>query len=89
MTLTAARRFEARRGVSFVAYARHRVLGAMLDDLRRADPAGRGSRLGVTEARACQISGAVVDELRRAARRGRGAAARAGGCDAVAARGGS
>src|SRR5574341_2426111 len=40
----AARRYNARRGVPFPAYAKHRIRGAILDGLRRVDPEiGRAS----------------------------------------------
>jgi RNA polymerase sigma factor FliA len=42
--LEASRRFDASHGVPFGLYARTRIQGAMLDDIRRADPADRGAR---------------------------------------------
>ena len=40
----AARRYNTRRGVPFPLYAKHRIRGAILDGLRRVDPATRGFR---------------------------------------------
>jgi RNA polymerase sigma factor for flagellar operon FliA len=40
----AARRYNSRRGVPFPLYAKHRIRGAILDGLRRVDPATRDSR---------------------------------------------
>src|SRR6185503_14911706 len=40
----AARRFDGGRGISFDDYARHRVHGAMLDELRRDDTVSRRRR---------------------------------------------
>lgn len=40
----AARRYDARRGVPFSLYAKHRIRGAILDGLRRVDPATRDLR---------------------------------------------
>ncbi|MDP3793936.1 MAG: sigma-70 family RNA polymerase sigma factor [Candidatus Uhrbacteria bacterium] len=43
----AAQRFDASRGVTFRTYAKCRVQGAMLDELRRFDPASREQRLAI------------------------------------------
>jgi RNA polymerase sigma factor for flagellar operon FliA len=40
----AARRFDPARGASFATFAEHRVRGAMVDELRRADHLPRGLR---------------------------------------------
>src|SRR5436190_14226136 len=40
----ASRRFDRARGISFHDYARHRVHGAMLDELRREDTVSRRRR---------------------------------------------
>jgi RNA polymerase sigma factor for flagellar operon FliA len=40
----AARRYNSRRGVPFRLYAKHRIRGAILDGLRRVDPATRDLR---------------------------------------------
>lgn len=46
----AAGRFDPSCGVTFKTYARHRVLGAMLDFLRSHDPLPRGERRRLREA---------------------------------------
>ncbi|GAA4158384.1 RNA polymerase sigma factor SigF [Gryllotalpicola daejeonensis] len=45
----AARAFDASRGVPFGAYARERIAGAVRDEMRRADWAGRAARRQITE----------------------------------------
>ncbi|GAA4185714.1 SigB/SigF/SigG family RNA polymerase sigma factor [Gryllotalpicola kribbensis] len=45
----AARAFDAGRGVPFGAYARERIAGAVRDEMRRADWAGRAARRQITE----------------------------------------
>src|SRR3974390_2754113 len=40
----AARRYKSRRGVPFPLYEKHRIRGAILDGLRRVDPATRDYR---------------------------------------------
>ncbi len=45
----ASRRFDASRGIDFRAYAKHRVYGAMLDELRRLDTATREQRRAIRE----------------------------------------
>lgn len=52
----AARRFDVTRNVPFAAYAKHRIRGAILDGLRRLDPASRDLR-----AKAKRIDAAVCD----------------------------
>jgi RNA polymerase sigma factor for flagellar operon FliA len=52
----AAMRFDVTRNVPFAAYAKHRVRGAILDGLRRLDPASRDLR-----AKAKRIDRAVCD----------------------------
>jgi RNA polymerase sigma factor FliA len=52
----AARRFDVARNVPFAAYAKHRIRGAILDGLRRSDPASRDFR-----AKARRIEAAVSD----------------------------
>lgn len=42
--LTAVQRFDPQRGLSFGAFARHRVRGAILDELRGLDPVSRRGR---------------------------------------------
>lgn len=58
----AARDFDSSRGASFLTYARHRITGAVLDELRNADWASRTVR---TRAKTIE---AVRDELRTATR---------------------
>ncbi len=55
----AARRYNARRCVPFTLYAKHRIRGAILDGLRRVDPATRDSRCKVKklEAAARELGG--------------------------------
>jgi len=45
----AARAFDPERGVPFGAYARERIAGAVRDEMRRADWAGRGARRQITD----------------------------------------
>jgi len=45
----ASRRFDAGRGVDFRTYAKHRVYGAMLDELRRLDTVSRDRRRAIRE----------------------------------------
>src|SRR5262245_22755684 len=45
----ASRRFDFQRGVEFRTYARHRVYGAMLDELRRLDTVSRDRRRAIRE----------------------------------------
>jgi RNA polymerase sigma factor for flagellar operon FliA len=45
----ASHRFDARRGVEFRTYAKHRVYGAMLDELRRLDTVSRDRRRAIRE----------------------------------------
>ncbi|HEY0249289.1 MAG TPA: sigma-70 family RNA polymerase sigma factor [Gryllotalpicola sp.] len=45
----AARAFDPERGVPFGAYARERIAGAIRDEMRRADWAGRSARRQITE----------------------------------------
>jgi RNA polymerase sigma factor for flagellar operon FliA len=45
----AAAAFDAARGVPFGAYARRRIVGAMLDYLRESDPLTRGDRARVKD----------------------------------------
>jgi RNA polymerase sigma factor for flagellar operon FliA len=45
----AARAFDASRGVPFGAYARERIAGAVRDEMRRADWAGRGARRQIND----------------------------------------
>lgn len=52
----AARRFDVTRNVPFAAYAKHRIRGAILDGLRRLDPASRDLR-----AKAKRIDRAICD----------------------------
>ena len=40
----AVRRYDASRGIPFGAFARHRITGAILDELRAKDPLGRPTR---------------------------------------------
>ncbi len=61
--LKALERFDPRRGVKFWTFAQGGVRGAMLDAVRRPDPAGRLSRM-----RAAQLDEAA-DRLRRDAGR--------------------
>ncbi len=42
--IEAARRYDATRNIPFAAFAKHRIRGAMLDGLRRVDPASRNLR---------------------------------------------
>ncbi len=65
--LEAGRRFDPDHGVPFGLYARTRIQGAMLDDIRRADPADRGARrarslLDQVEADSRRISGDGPEE---------------------------
>jgi RNA polymerase sigma factor for flagellar operon FliA len=59
----AARRYDARRDVPFPAYARHRIRGAILDGLRRVDPATRDLRSKVKRLEAAAHD--LGDELGR------------------------
>jgi RNA polymerase sigma factor for flagellar operon FliA len=59
----AARRYNARRGVPFPLYAKHRIRGAILDGLRRVDPATRGFRSKVKKLEAAVHE--LGDELGR------------------------
>lgn len=45
----ASHRFDIRRGVEFRTYAKHRVYGAMLDELRRLDTVSRDRRRAIRE----------------------------------------
>src|SRR5437879_2405553 len=45
----ASRRFDLSRGVDFRTYAKHRVYGAMLDELRRLDTVSRDRRRAIRE----------------------------------------
>src|SRR5437868_12814999 len=45
----ASRRFDTSRGVDFRTYAKHRVYGAMLDELRRLDTVSRDRRRAIRE----------------------------------------
>jgi RNA polymerase sigma factor for flagellar operon FliA len=45
----ASRRFDVSRGVDFRTYAKHRVYGAMLDELRRLDTVSRDRRRAIRE----------------------------------------
>lgn len=45
----ASRRFDVARGVDFRTYAKHRVYGAMLDELRRLDTVSRDRRRAIRE----------------------------------------
>lgn len=47
----ASHRFNNRRGVEFRTYAKHRVYGAMLDELRRLDTVSRDRRRAIREGR--------------------------------------
>jgi RNA polymerase sigma factor for flagellar operon FliA len=42
--LDAHRRFDARRGIPFAAFAQHRIAGSILDEVRGGDTLGRPSR---------------------------------------------
>jgi RNA polymerase sigma factor for flagellar operon FliA len=59
----AARRYKSRRGVPFPLYAKHRIRGAILDGLRRVDPATRDSRSKVKKFEAAARE--LGDELGR------------------------
>lgn len=59
----AARRYNAKRGVPFPLYAKHRIRGAILDGLRRVDPATRDFRSKVKKLVAAAHE--LVDELGR------------------------
>ncbi len=59
----AARRYNTRRGVPFPLYAKHRIRGAILDGLRRVDPATRGFRSKVKKLEATAHE--LGDELGR------------------------
>ncbi len=59
----AARRYNARRGVPFPVYAKHRIRGAILDGLRRVDPATRDFRSKVKRLEAAAHE--LGDELGR------------------------
>lgn len=63
--LEAARRFRADLGVPFALFARTRIRGAMLDEIRRADCADRGARRA--EALLAQAESAVTLRHRRPA----------------------
>ena len=45
----ASQRYDSRRGVEFRTYAKHRVYGAMLDELRRLDTVSRDRRRAIRE----------------------------------------
>jgi RNA polymerase sigma factor for flagellar operon FliA len=59
----AARRYNSRRGVPFRLYAKHRIRGAILDGLRRVDPATRDFRSKVKKLEAAAHE--LGDELGR------------------------
>lgn len=52
--ITAAEAYDPARGVPFGAYARQRILGALTDELRSTDWAGRGTRQRITALTALQ-----------------------------------
>lgn len=59
--ITAADSYDPTFGVPFGAYARRRILGAMADDMRAADWAGRGYRQKIKEAKTAEetLTGAL------------------------------
>lgn len=59
----AARRYNSSRGVPFPVYAKYRIRGAILDGLRRIDPATRDSRCKVKKLEAAARE--LGDELGR------------------------
>jgi RNA polymerase sigma factor for flagellar operon FliA len=61
--IEAAERFDATRSVPFAVYAKHRIRGAILDGLRRLDPASRDVR-----AKAKRIDAAARDLANRLGR---------------------
>lgn len=52
--ITSAEAFEPDRGVPFSAFARHRILGAFTDEMRRNDWASRTTRRRITDVTAVQ-----------------------------------
>ncbi|WAB81746.1 sigma-70 family RNA polymerase sigma factor [Microcella daejeonensis] len=62
--ITAAEAYDPERGVPFGAYARQRILGALTDELRSTDWAGRGTRQRITAVTALQER--LASELHRA-----------------------
>ncbi len=52
--ITAAEAYDPARGVPFGAYARQRIVGALTDELRSTDWAGRGTRQRITAVTALQ-----------------------------------
>ncbi len=52
--ITAAEAYDPERGVPFGAWARQRILGALTDELRSTDWAGRGTRQRITAVTALQ-----------------------------------
>jgi len=62
--INCARRFEPARGVPFGAYAKRRVQGAILDELRSQDWLSRGDRRRIKDGTVPEPSGALVAPLR-------------------------
>ena len=56
----AAHKYDPSRGIAFTTYARHRILGAMLDFLREEDPLSRTARHQCQKADPQSISSVTV-----------------------------